>query len=324
MTRGRPRAAFTPERDAGVAVEAVDSPDSGRRRRMVIAVLISALVHGNILIGLGRVYLASAPPVAAGIAADVAPFADSFDASSDADGQLAGGGGSERRVPISLDPLVSSISGMQVAGLEDEESPAPFLNADAGKGNGFGGGVGDGQGKGRGRGKGFGNGRVGFFGTEGSGTKFVFIVDCSRSMKDERFGRARNELSKTLEFLNEDQEFSIIFFSNHAIPMYAPKEAAGLVKADETTRKKARRWMMSRGAFGDTYPDEAFQMALRMKPDVIYFLTDGEFNPSAREVCRRENTDNVTIHTIAFCTRKGESLLRDIAADNGGRYRFVK
>lgn len=294
---------------------------------MIIALVISVLAHGNILVGLGRVYLSSPPPVPAGIAADLFPAADSlasFDDGPGGDDRSAGGGGSERRVAVDLNPLGSSRSGFQVAGVEDEGNPDPFLNADAGKGNGKGGGVGDGQGKGRGKGKGFGNGRVGFFGTEGNGTKFVFIVDCSRSMKDERFGRARNELSKTLEFLTEDQEFSIIFFSNHAIPMYAPKEAAGLVKVDESTRKKARKWMMSRGAFGDTYPDEAFQMALRMKPDVIYFLTDGEFSPSARDVCRRENTDNVTIHTIAFCTRKGESLLRDIASDNGGRYRFVK
>ncbi|MCC7420997.1 MAG: VWA domain-containing protein [Planctomycetaceae bacterium] len=294
---------------------------------MMIALVISALVHGNILVGLGRVYLASPPPVAAGIAADLFPATDSltpFDAGPGGDDRAAGGGGSERSATVVLDPLGSSQSGFQIAGVEDDSNGEPFLNADAGRGNGKGGGVGDGQGKGQGKGKGFGKGRVGFFGTEGNGTKFVFIVDCSRSMKDERFGRARNELSKTLEFLTEDQEFSIIFFSNHAIPMYAPKEAAGLVKADESTRKKARKWMMSRGAFGETYPDEAFQMALRMKPDVIYFLTDGEFNPSARDVCRRENTDNVTIHTIAFCTRKGESLLRDIAADNGGRYRFVK
>lgn len=293
---------------------------------MALALAISALVHLNLLAGLNQVFFAQAPQLIEDFIEDERSGENRV-GTLDSDGDGLSGGGMGDAAPVLTSPSGASLRGLALAeefeaGESDGEGE-PFLNEAAGQGKGQGTGVGDGQGSGRGKGKGFGGGKVGFFGTEGLGTRFVFVVDCSRSMYGDRIARARNELSKTLEFLSEDQEFSIIFFSDKAIPMYEPRPAAGLVKAERANRVRARKWMVGRGAFGQTVPDEALRMALRLNPDVVYFLTDGEFDPSARDMCRRENTNHVTIHTIAFCTRKGEPLLKEIAADNGGRYRFV-
>lgn len=194
------------------------------------------------------------------------------------------------------------------------------LSAGVADGIGAGGGPGGGSGTGEG---GEGNGKVGFFGTEAAGERFVFVVDCSGSMTGDRFARACRELSRSLQSLNENQEFFIIFFSDRAIPMYSPHPATEPVKANRLSRMKARKWIINRGPFGNTFPDEALTMALRMRPDVVFFLTDGEFAPTALEVCRRENTKKATIHTIAFGTRFGEQLLQAIADEHKGRYRFV-
>ena len=61
------------------------------------------------------------------------------------------------------------------------------------------------------------------------------------------------------------------------------------------------------------------------KPDVIFLLSDGEFDEPelSREAARAENSGTV-IHTIAFISRDGEETLKAIANDNGGTYRFVK
>jgi hypothetical protein len=65
-------------------------------------------------------------------------------------------------------------------------------------------------------------------------------------------------------------------------------------------------------------------MALEMKPDVIFFLSDGAFVRTARTVAKEANRHGTIIHTIAFEYDGGQVLLKGIAEDNHGRYRFVK
>ena len=50
----------------------------------------------------------------------------------------------------------------------------------------------------------------------------------------------------------------------------------------------------------------------------------GEFSPEVVEQLRLWNKeDKVRIYTIAFLRRNGEDLLRQIARENGGEFRFV-
>jgi len=63
---------------------------------------------------------------------------------------------------------------------------------------------------------------------------------------------------------------------------------------------------------------------LRFQPDAIWLLSDGLFPPAAADLIRNENPNAHTqIHTIAFYDNQGEPLLRRIAEENRGRYRFV-
>ena len=70
--------------------------------------------------------------------------------------------------------------------------------------------------------------------------------------------------------------------------------------------------------------------ALSLRPDAIYFLSDGQFDPSAIQILRAQNRQNlrmnirqIPIHTIAFLDRFAEGLMRTIARNSGGEYRFV-
>ncbi len=89
-------------------------------------------------------------------------------------------------------------------------------------------------------------------------------------------------------------------------------------------RKRASRWIKNQRASGGTRPEEAVRIALALKPDVIYLLTDGEIPAETREVAHDFNLYDSVIHTIAFQTRSGEAILKGIAKDNHGRYRFVE
>jgi hypothetical protein len=99
---------------------------------------------------------------------------------------------------------------------------------------------------------------------------------------------------------------------------------AKLLPATTGNRSKAAKWIKAFRPEGDTAPEDAIERALKMKPQVIYFLTDGEIPNTTRSTAQRFNTEHKTvIHTIAFEYEGGAEQLRGIAADSRGKYRFV-
>ncbi len=171
-------------------------------------------------------------------------------------------------------------------------------------------GSGMGRGQGRGIGNGKGNGREGgngksFFGTGSEGKSFVFVLDCSLSMNHPhdsdaktRFRKMKLELANSLLHLRPDQEFFIIFFNHEAIPMPAER----LVSAAPENQQYFLDWVEQVPAQGDTDPTAALLMALRMRPDVIYFLTDGCFSGPANDIVKSIQQSRTTIHTFVFET----------------------
>jgi len=183
------------------------------------------------------------------------------------------------------------------------------------------------EGSGPGSGRGTGDGTGGFWnvpltpiGWEGDARKIVYVVDRSGSMTDS-IDYVKMELKRSLRDLNPDKQFDIIFYSSGpALEMPARR----LVTAVQVNKDQAFEFIDGIVAQGETDPAEALQRAFAVKPDVIFFLTDGEFDKSIVEQVRRANVGKkVIVNTIAFLYRDGEPLLRQIAADNGGNYKFV-
>ncbi|HEX4147404.1 MAG TPA: VWA domain-containing protein [Pirellulales bacterium] len=160
-----------------------------------------------------------------------------------------------------------------------------------------------------------------FFGTTASGEDFVFVVDISGSMSEGgRFRRAKAELKRSLDGLASSQRFYIIFFNNDAIPLPGP----GLVNATAQNARDAMRWVNSIQPDGDTYPLSALMMALRLEPDAIFLLSDGQFDPEVVYLVSQERTgDPIPIHTIALVSRIGEPVMRALSKVTGGSFRFV-
>jgi hypothetical protein len=176
-----------------------------------------------------------------------------------------------------------------------------------------------GAGGGGGSGKG-----VGFFGTRSRADTVVFVVDMSGSMNDgRRFDRAVDELIRSLNALVPSQKFFIFFYNGVTHPMF-DQHSAKLMPATPATRTKAIKWIKTLQPDGDTAPEEAIERAIQLKPQVVYFLTDGEIPETTRDTAKKVNHDHKTvIHTIAFVTQEGAEMLRGIALDNRGKYRFV-
>jgi hypothetical protein len=181
-----------------------------------------------------------------------------------------------------------------------------------------------------------GDGEVGFFGTKAKGKSFVFIVDCSGSMTTptmiyqprqqvpvSRFLRARQELYLSLGQLARDQKFYIIFYNHETFPMFFPQNAQAMLPATTDFLGLARNWIQNVVPGGGTDPRQAVQLALALRPEIIFFLTDGAIPSATRRVAKENNKSRTRIHTIAFGLKQNQDTLKGIAEDNQGRFRFV-
>ena len=180
-----------------------------------------------------------------------------------------------------------------------------ILNTDlsraiGGKGQANGAGLGRGQGQGIGVGRGDGKS---FFGLATEGKSFVYVLDCSLSMNHPhdsesktRFRKMKMELANSLKQLKPEQQFFIVFFNHEAVPMPAER----LVSAAPENQQHFLAWVDQVPAAGDTDPTGALSIALRLRPDVIYFLTDGCFNGPANEIVRSIQQSKTVINTFSF------------------------
>jgi hypothetical protein len=131
----------------------------------------------------------------------------------------------------------------------------------------------------------------------------------------------KSELKRAIGELSEDDEFDVIFYSSGP-PVEMPTRR--LVNATERNKQLAFQFIDGVIAQGETDPAGAIERAFAVKPDIIYILTDGEFDRAIVALVKRLNADaKVTVHTIGFLYREGEPILKQIADQNGGRYRFV-
>lgn len=209
-------------------------------------------------------------------------------------------------------------------GLPGGAEIAGSLTEDVGPLAGSGGPGGSGSGSGGGDGAGVGDG---FFGRRhADGKSFVYVVDCSRSMGaphrsqwKTRLGRVKVELINSISTLSPEQSFFVIFFNGGSHPM----PATGLLDATPENKQKCLEWVVSVPPAGETDPRQALLLALRLEPEVIYFLTDGAFRPNIRGDLGRIKQRRSAIHTFAFGDRAGERTLEAIAKQNRGEYHFV-
>jgi len=164
-----------------------------------------------------------------------------------------------------------------------------------------------------------------FFGVGGYGRSFVYVVDCSGSMNEEgKFWRAVSELMRSIESLESDQTYYVIFYNHMAYPM----DAKAPITATEEHIEQTREWVAYVQPQGGTRPLPALLVGLSLKPDAIFFLSDGRFDPGTSVQVRAKNRpkkgQRIPIHAIAFASRETEAMMRTIARGSGGEYRFVE
>ena len=206
------------------------------------------------------------------------------------------------------------------------------------KGGGKKGGGGDpGSGK-----KSGGDGGAKFLGVSAKGKSFIYIVDCSGSMSGASLKKAKAKLRSSIGRLSSKRKFFVFFYSSSSYPMSDKTE---MVEATKKNKRACYEWIKTINAGGGTQPTDALLQAIRMRPQVVFFMSDGFFPESVCDQVKQAQVSkpHVIIHAISFVSRpkkqvrkqmskeqrkaleqhtKGaETVLKRLARENGGKYK---
>lgn len=197
---------------------------------------------------------------------------------------------------------------------------------------------------GQGFGKSSGKGGIGFFGTRAQGKSFVFVVDISGSMTNplpqppsrelrrrrerepeelvSRWDKAREELMRAVDAMSEKQSFAVMLYNDSHYEFQRDGKPVGLMRATQRNKDDVRMWLNSIDAQGGTEPQLSMHEALKLKPEVVFFLTDGIIPVATRDTARESNIGKSVIHTTCIGSLEN-TILQLIANDHGGRFRTV-
>jgi von Willebrand factor type A domain len=169
-----------------------------------------------------------------------------------------------------------------------------------------------------------------FFGAEAYGNRFVFVIDSSRSMIGPRWEALCYELEQAIRSLSLEQEYFIISFDSEAHPMFGAAPPKGKFLApDPKSIRRVRNWLRSIELGRNTFPSSSMMMALSLKPDAIFLLSDGEIRDSTLTDLRQVNSPDanvsryskaIPVHTVLLHSEIGYQTLEQIAADNHGTF----
>lgn len=176
-----------------------------------------------------------------------------------------------------------------------------------------------------------GRARTSMFGASGVGHKFVYVLDRSSSMGvsgHKPIKAVKAELVKSLKNLDTVHQFQIIFYNEKPV-IFNPTGTPGrLAFASRANKERAARFIESITPDGNTSHVDALKLAIRLSPDVIFFLSDGDdpklSRPQLDQIQRMAT--GITINVIEFGPGpkpESKSFMATLAEENDGQYVYV-
>jgi hypothetical protein len=169
------------------------------------------------------------------------------------------------------------------------------------------------------------------FGAGGDAHFIVFMCDATGSMIN-KMATLKDELGKAVTGLKPTQSFNVIFFQDIKVEAFQ----TSLVPATPENKRKVGAYLEGVTATGKTDPLPGMELALKLHPQLIYLLTDAADFPEPDKLValiKKYNSDRkIKINTILFVQNQSEhnanidseSLMKQIAAENGGNFRWVE
>lgn len=111
----------------------------------------------------------------------------------------------------------------------------------------------------------------------------------------------KRELHRSISALSQDTKFDVVVGRQNTgdgTGSYSTFKPT-LVNASTATQQEFNEWMNKRTAAGTTAPADALLAALELKPDLIFFVSDGTFDDGVVARISSQNKGNVCIYTFA-------------------------
>lgn len=171
-----------------------------------------------------------------------------------------------------------------------------------------------------------------FFGLEAPGERIVYVCDRSASMAEPDgtpFVEAKRELLASIATLGPARQFHLIFYNDRQSMFEPPGGRGRPMFADEGTLREVRRFVENTSAAGGTRHEPAILAALRLKPDVVFLLSDADAahdlttDELDRLVDRLGKARLMVVQFNAGTGHRSPRLAR-LAEISGGEYRVVE
>jgi hypothetical protein len=173
---------------------------------------------------------------------------------------------------------------------------------------------------------GVGQGPASFFHIVTEAKTLVFVLDASASMGQKgAWRRACAELESCLRRLPPEVRFQILVFNSVCVPLL-PRHPGWLTPTPEILEETSLVLAL-RVPEGKTEHGPALRLALALRPDVVFFLTDADdLTPEHQRTATLFNQGRSVIHTVELTQvnrlRTGMPL-QTLARNNRGEYRAV-
>jgi von Willebrand factor type A domain len=193
-------------------------------------------------------------------------------------------------------------------------------------GSGAGGGGGAGGGSGGGAGRGIGPGTQ-FFGARDHAHSFAYVIDCSGSMAMRNsLEVAKREMLASISQLPPDAYFAVIFYNLNARMLSDPLGKRGLMAATGPNKARVQTQLATIAPDGGTDHMSALREALKLKPEVIFFLTDADLmsNNDVNEILAEVGSTRIQAVEFGRGTELGQRTpLGRLATTTGGSYLYI-
>lgn len=173
-------------------------------------------------------------------------------------------------------------------------------------------------------GTGSGGGGTGLFGGAQHGESFAYVVDASGSMSGDRMTRVLEELRASVNSLEEHHQFFVVFFNKHTYAMMWPRIEKRLVSASQRNKDRVLGWAFGVQPQEVTEPQRALRMALGLKPDIVFFLTDGDIPEETLRLVKKYRRDGTSVHTICVGEDAAVPVMQKIAEVGQGAFLMVQ
>jgi len=199
-------------------------------------------------------------------------------------------------------------------------------------GSGFGMGTGgEGTGSGLGGIPGTGGKGTSFIGIGATGTRFVYVIDRSSSMsQDKALQAAKLELLASLQQLDETQQFQVIFYNQNVFTLDTRGGRFDVFRGTDAHRLRVTEQIRDVTPSEGTAHLPAILEGLKFNPDVLFLLTDGAaesvLDKKDLDTIRRHNRGGTRIHCIEFGRGRNSpydqqaNFLVELAREHQGRY----